>query len=41
MKQYNLQEDPFTKLPCSCKEYAKNNEEYERQLMEERYWYYE
>ena len=41
MEQYNLQEDPFTKLPCSCKEYAKNREEYDRQLMIERYGYYE
>ena len=41
MEQYNLQEDPFTKLPCSCKEYAKNREEYDRQLMEEKYGYYE
>lgn len=41
MEQYNLQEDPFTKLPCSCKEYAKNHEEYDRQLMEARFGYYE
>lgn len=41
MEQYNLREDPFTKLPCSCKEYAKNREEYDRQLMIERYGYYE
>lgn len=41
MEQYNLQEDPFTKFPCSCKEYAKNREEYDRQLMEERLGYYE
>lgn len=41
MEQYNLREDPFTKLPRSCKEYAKNREEYDRQLMIERYGYYE
>lgn len=41
MEQYNLREDPFTELPCSCKEYAKNREEYDRQLMIERYGYYE
>lgn len=41
MEQYNLQEDPFTKLPCSCKEYAKNSVEYEQQLMEEWYGYHE
>ena len=41
MEQYKLREDPFTKLPCSCKEYAKNREEYDRQLMIERYGYYE
>ncbi len=41
IEQYNLQEDPFTKLPCSCKEYAKNSIEYDRQLKEERFGYYE
>lgn len=41
IEQYNLREDPFTKLPCSCKEYAKSREEYDRQLMIERYGYYE
>lgn len=41
MEQYNLRKDPFTELPCSCKEYAKNREEYDRQLMIERYGYYE
>lgn len=41
IEQYNLQKDPFTELPCSCKEYAKNREEYDRQLMIERYGYYE
>lgn len=41
MEQYNLRKDPFTKPPCSCKEYAKNREEYDQQLMIERYGYYE
>lgn len=40
-KQYDLNYDPFTHFPCSNKEYAENNEEYQRQLMEERFGYYE
>lgn len=41
MSDYELREDPFTHFPCTCKEYAKNREEYDRQLMVERYGYYE
>lgn len=41
IKQYNLEEDPFTKLPCSTKEYVKNNLEYERQIMVERYGHHD
>lgn len=39
--KYQLCEDPFTRLPCTTKEYFKNSEEYNRQLMEEKYGYWE
>lgn len=37
MKQYGLYNDPFTKLPCTPKEYCKNSLEYDRQTMIERF----
>ena len=39
--RYNLQNDTFTKLPCTSKEYGKLNDEYNKQLMVERYGYVE
>ena len=36
-ERYELNDDPFTNLPCSDKDYAKNCLEYERQSMMERY----
>ena len=41
MKQYNLQTDPFTLLPVTSKEFAKNMAEYHRQVMFERFGDYE
>lgn len=37
MKDYDLCDDPFTRLPCSPGQYSENSLEYERQTMEERY----
>lgn len=34
---YELCDDPFTRLPCSWNECAKNSLEYEKQVMMERY----
>lgn len=36
-EQFNLCSDPFTKTPCTPKEYSKNLLEYEKQTMIERY----
>ena len=36
-ERYNLHEDPFTLTPCSDEEYQNNMEEYNRQLMEDKY----
>ncbi len=36
-EKYQLNNDPFTKLPCTNKEYAENSLEYQRQIMIERY----
>ena len=36
-EDYGLCDDPFTHLPCTSKEYAKNNLEHQRQIMFERY----
>jgi len=36
-KKYELFDDPFTRTPCSAKEYFKNLHEYEKQTMIERY----
>ena len=41
MQRYNLQEDPFTRFPCTSKEYEKLKEEYDKQLMMEKYGYVE
>ena len=40
-KNYQLKDDPFTKLPCSNKEWAKNSLEYDKQAMMERYGHYD
>lgn len=37
MKQYALSDDPFTRLPCTPKEYAESSLEYDRQTMIEKY----
>ena len=37
MKKYGLMTDPFTGLPCTPKEYAKNRIEYDRQWMIQKY----
>ena len=34
---YGLCEDPFTRMICTSKEYAKNSLEYDKQIMMERY----
>lgn len=34
---YGLCEDPFTRMICTSKEYAKNSLEYDRQTMYEKY----
>ena len=36
-EQYDLCSDPFTGTPCSTKEFSKNQLEYEKQIMIERY----
>lgn len=36
-KTYDLCDDPFTYLPCSPREYAKNSLEYAKQTMIEKY----
>lgn len=36
-KQYGLMDDPFTRLPCTPKEYCENSLEYQRQTMMEKY----
>lgn len=36
-KRYELNDDPFTNLPCLDKDYADNCLEYDRQTMIERY----
>lgn len=36
-KDYGLCTDPFTGCPCSSKEYAENQLEYEKQMMIEKY----
>lgn len=36
-ERYGLCEDPFTKVPCTPDEYCKNQLEYEKQMMIERY----
>ena len=38
---YKLFKDPFTHLPCTPNEYAKNSLEYERQTMLEKYGHYD
>ena len=40
-EKYELCDDPFTHTPCTTKEYYENVKEYERQVMEERFGYYE
>jgi hypothetical protein len=36
-KKYNLNNDPFTGLVCSDKEWSESSQEYNRQKMEEMY----
>lgn len=36
-EQYDLCDDPFTGVPCTPEEYAKNRLEYDRQIMIDRY----
>ena len=40
-EKYGLCDDPFTHTPCTIKEYYENVKEYEKQVMEERFGYYE
>lgn len=40
-EKYELCDDPFTHTPCTTKEYYENVKAYERQVMEERFGYYE
>ena len=40
-EKYELCDDPFIHTPCTTKEYYENVKEYERQVMEERFGYYE
>ena len=40
-EKYGLCDDPFTHTPCTIKEYYENVKEYETQVMEERFGYYE
>lgn len=40
-EKYELCDDPFTRTPCTTKEYYENVKEYERQVMEERFGYCE
>ena len=37
LERYELESDPFTKMPCTTKEYFDSVAEYERQTMMERY----
>lgn len=39
--KYCVEQDPFTLFPCTTKEYLKSNYEYNRQLFENRYGYYD
>ena len=39
--KYELRDDPFTHTPCTTKEYYENAREYERQVMEATFGYYE
>lgn len=39
--KYKLNEDLFTQLPCTNKEYSKSCDEYYRQSMIDRFGYYE
>lgn len=36
-EKYELNDDPFTNLPCTSKDYLKNSKEYDKQIMYERY----
>lgn len=37
MDRYRLMTDPFTMLPCTCSDWARNQAEYDRQVMFARY----
>ena len=36
-EKYELNDDPFTHLPCTNKDYLKNRTEYDKQIMYDRY----
>lgn len=38
---YGLMKDPFTNTVCTPKQYEKSAEEYNRQMMEEKFDYYD
>lgn len=38
-RKYKLCDDPFTRLPCTAKEYTKLSYSYDKQLAEEKYGY--
>jgi hypothetical protein len=40
-KKYELCQDPFTRMVCTTKEWAKNCLEYDKQLMMSRYGHYD
>ena len=40
-EKYELCDDPFSHTPCTTKEYYESVKEYEKQVMEERFGYYE
>lgn len=40
-EKYKVEEDPFTRFPCTTKEYLANREEYEAQCFEEKWGYRE
>ena len=40
-EEYELCEDPFTRMLCTSEEYAKNSLEYDRQTMYEKYGHWD
>ncbi len=41
VEEYGLCQDPFTRMVCTSKEYAKNSLEYDRQTMYEKYGHWD